>query len=178
MKRAFRDRTGERYGRLLILAHAGTIPGSCSVWLCECECGGRLVVRLSGLLGRTRSCGCLQRQRGQERGRANRTHGEGKGTPEYRAWLGMKSRCLNTSDRGFVDYGRRGIEVWEPWINDYPGFLAYIGRKPSPKHSLDRIDNDGNYEPGNIRWATPAQQNNNRRKPSETTITRRKRASS
>lgn len=87
---------------------------------------------------------------------------EGK-TPEYQAWLGMKKRCYNTNCVDYIDYGGRGIIVYEEWKNSYPLFLAYVGRKPSPEYSLDRYPNtDGNYEPGNVRWATTIEQSNNR----------------
>jgi hypothetical protein len=81
---------------------------------------------------------------------------------EYVAWSGMKQRCFNPKAYGFIYYGARGISVCERWRNNFEAFLADMGLKPSPEHSLDRIDNDGDYEPGNCRWATPKEQQANR----------------
>lgn len=89
-------------------------------------------------------------------------HGESREkSPEYRAWSHVKNRCLNTNDPNYQRYGGRGISVCERWLQSFPNFLADMGRKPTPAHSIDRIDNDGNYEPGNCRWATKAQQSAN-----------------
>lgn len=84
-----------------------------------------------------------------------------KNTPEYRAWVGLKQRCLNTKNPRYENYGGRGIKVHPDWVNDFGRFLKDVGARPSNKHSLDRINNDGNYEPGNAKWATDIEQTNN-----------------
>lgn len=83
-------------------------------------------------------------------------------TPEYRTWTHMKVRCYNKNYESFSNYGGRGIKVCDEWLNDFVAFFNHVGKKPSPQHTLDRIDNDGNYEPGNVRWATKSEQQMNR----------------
>jgi hypothetical protein len=85
-------------------------------------------------------------------------------TPEYRSWLGAKKRCFNPNDKGFKNYGGRGIAMCQTWAKSFEEFYRYMGTKPSPTHSLDRINNDGNYEPGNCRWATAWEQSFNQRR--------------
>lgn len=84
-------------------------------------------------------------------------------SPEQYAWSHMKQRCFNPNNKRYKDYGGRGIKVCDEWVNDFKSFYNYIGERPSSNHSLDRIDNNGNYEPGNVRWSTYEEQNNNRR---------------
>lgn len=99
----------------------------------------------------------------------NRKHGacagtlEPKRTPEYRSWLAMKRRCCNTKNKDYPNYGGRGVVICERWLHDFSAFLADVGPRPSSVHSIDRIDSDGNYEPGNCRWATPIEQSRGRR---------------
>lgn len=95
-----------------------------------------------------------------------RTHGESIGyvpSSEYSVWVGIKTRCLNPNDHGYPRYGGRGITICERWRDSFEAFLADVGRRPSPGHSIDRIDVNGHYEPGNVRWATPLEQSNNKR---------------
>ncbi len=84
-------------------------------------------------------------------------------SPEYSSWCAMKARCLNPNTTRFEQWGGRGIKICPQWVNSFENFYADVGPRPTPKHSIDRIDNDGNYEPGNVRWATPKEQNNNKR---------------
>lgn len=85
--------------------------------------------------------------------------------PEWRTWAHMKERCLNPNNHAYARYGGRGITIYRPWVDSFEAFFAHVGPKPGPEYSLDRIDNDGNYEPGNVRWATPREQGANRLSP-------------
>lgn len=157
------DLTGHRFGRYVVLAFAGRGSRSKPRWLCRCDCGVEKIVGGSNLGRKTRSCGCLYRER---RYTANLRHGDfrgGRRTKEYRAWESMKRRCLSPKAQSYRWYGKRGIRVCDEWLHDFPAFLKHIGRAPSPKHSIDRIESDGNYEPGNVRWATATEQSRNRR---------------
>lgn len=88
----------------------------------------------------------------------------GRKSPEYNSWRAMKARCLNPKDQSYGYYGGRGIKIYEPWINDFAAFYNYVGPRPTPQHTLDRYpNNDGNYEPGNVRWATRQEQSDNQR---------------
>lgn len=153
------DLTGKRFGRLSVtsFAHANP-PRRQAYWNALCDCGERVVVHGSRLrLGHTKSCGCRVRDAGAER---LFVHGE-YGSAEYRTWRGMLNRCHNTREPGFANYGGRGIVVCHRWRDSFKNFLADMGRKPSTRHSIDRIDNDGNYEPDNCRWATAKEQSRN-----------------
>lgn len=136
-------------------------PSRCVRYLCKCDCGSETIVPSSPLRsGATKSCGCLARK---VRGDMNRTHG-GAGATEYSAWLEMKKRCLNSKSKTFLYYGGRGIKVCAQWVNDFAQFLRDVGKKPTPQHSLDRINPNGDYEPHNCRWATKTEQSRNTRK--------------
>lgn len=153
----FKNIAGERFGRLT----ARYIVRNSSqgyVWACSCECGAECIVPRKRLKnGMTRSCGCLPKGGKVRHGHsANRT-----GTKVYRAWMGMKDRCYNPNATKYRSYGGRGITVCERWLGSFEDFFADIGEPPSPSHSIDRIDVNGNYEPSNCRWATPTQQARN-----------------
>jgi hypothetical protein len=161
----FDNLTGKRFGRLLVIRRIGRPdrPGQSTIWECRCDCG--VVRQLPATYlkqGQTKSCGCLRQEM---YGRQSRTHG-GSGTPEYCSWCKMLRRCYNPTDRSFGNYGKRGISVCDRWRGKTDGFVNFIsdmGKKPSRRHTLDRINNDGNYDPSNCRWATPAMQSRNRR---------------
>lgn len=157
------DRTGLRYGRLTVLRKAarGTDAKSrITRWHCRCDCGAETVVRAADLTaGRTSSCGCL---RAEMTGSAARIHGMSD-SPEHRAWRAMRARCSNPNGQDYAYYGARGIVVCERW-ESFSCFLADMGPRPGPGYSIDRINVDGNYEPGNTRWATRKQQMRNTRR--------------
>jgi len=157
--RNFKDLAGKRFGRLLVIEPAGKDKGWRMLWRCNCACGKEIVIPGTYMVsGDTRSCGCLRREG------THRTHGM-KGTPEYRAWKGMIQRCTNPKVEFYKDYGGRGIKVSSQWRHDFQSFFKFIGPRPSAKHSLDRFpDVNGNYEPGNVRWATQKQQMLNTRR--------------
>lgn len=132
-------------------------------WLYRCVCGNETVA-IPRLVenGEKRSCGCFKKA---FIGLATKTHGNSTGrriTPELRAYFSAKERCYNPKNERFPHYGGRGIKMCEKWLNDPSSFLEDMGKKPSPKHSIDRINVDGDYEPTNCRWASPAVQNHNR----------------
>ena len=152
---------GQTHGRLVAIAFVEH-----NRWRFRCECGNeRVILAYSVASGNTRSCGCLQSEARASNGKRNRKHGEGHSqrSPEYRAWSGMKERCYLISNISYPHYGGRGIAICDRWRNSFNAFLEDMGRKPSPKHSLDRIDPNGHYEPGNVRWATDSEQRNNKR---------------
>lgn len=151
---------GQRFGRLVILARAENGKKFARRWECLCDCGTVKAVHESSIkTGGTKSCGCWFRE---TRGSLNLSHGHSK-TAIYMTWTSMKMRCLNPRVRSWVDYGGRGITVCERWVNSFENFLADMGEKPDANSQIDRIDNNGNYEPANCRWVSPAKNGRNKR---------------
>ena len=159
------DLTGERFGLLVVLQRSSARQNRHVLWDCACDCGRSAICASVNLkTGHTKSCGCL-RGKSQTHGHARR---EGK-TATYRVWCAMHNRCNDPASIRFQEYGGRGIVVCQEW-NEFQSFLGDMGERPSPRHSIDRINNDGNYEPANCRWATSVEQANNKRTTTMLTV--------
>lgn len=153
--------SGKKLGRWLVISRNKDPQhkGVGTYWNCVCDCGCKKAVDGSDLReGKSTSCGCFKLEMRIKHGNAI----TGKMSHEYRCWIAIRSRCNSEANDHYADYGGRGIRVCERW-NSFENFLADMGLKPSPKHSIGRKDNNGNYEPSNCRWETMSQQNRNRR---------------
>lgn len=149
-------RPGDKYWHLTLLHPTK----SESFWLCRCDCGVEKEFQVAHVrTGNSKSCGCMRLQLMRE---GNTIHGMSR-TIEYSIWGGMIDRCYNPNSGNYRHWGDRGIVVCDRWRDSFEAFLEDMGKRPSPTHSIDRINNDGNYEPGNVRWATPSEQARNTR---------------
>lgn len=157
------DLTNQTFGKLKVVSRADNRvepSGRSKVyWLCKCECGNEKEIESSSLrAGTSKSCGCVGRGKIKN---LNLSHNKYK-TPEYRAYQKMKERCLNKNVDRYKNYGGRGITICDSWLESFQNFYEDMGERPSPEHSLDRKNVNGNYEKENCRWATKNQQDNNK----------------
>jgi hypothetical protein len=153
------DITGQRFGKLTVIKPSEERRNREVIWQCQCDCGNISYVRSACLRrGTTTSCGCL---RPAPHGHAYDR--DGVRSSEYRSWEAMKRRCYSPKHVHYKNYGGRGIQVYDEWRKSFQSFLDHVGMKPGPEYSIERIENEGNYEPGNVKWATPKEQAANRR---------------
>jgi len=150
---------GKKFGRWTVLRYARSRRGA-AMWVCKCKCGVEREIPTGNLRsGGSTSCGCFQREVTSKRATKHKQSFH----PIYRCWVGMKDRCSNKSTMCFKDYGGRGIKVCDRWLADFWNFWDDMAPGWRPNLSIDRIDVNGNYEPGNCRWATQSEQMRNTR---------------
>lgn len=150
---------GKKINRLQILDAVYDYSSKRTYFLCKCDCGNsKKIESYSVKKGLSKSCGCLLKEIISQ---CNKTHGLSK-TSEYKIWKNMKNRCYRTSSKGYKHYGGRGITVCKRWLKSFQLFISDVGKRPSPKHSLGRLDNNKGYKPSNCEWQTDTEQANNK----------------
>ena len=156
-----KDLTGQQFTRLTVLYRVEDYITKSGIkqtqWLCQCSCGNKTKAKTNTLTSnRVKSCGCLNRELAAKRGKEKLTKHGYHNTPEYKSWQAMKQRCLNKNSPNYPLYGGRGITICNQWLNNFETFLSDLGKCP-PNHVLDRIDNEGHYEPNNCIWSSKEQ---------------------
>ena len=165
-----KDLTDQKFGRLTAIKISDPDTKGRRNWVCACNCGNTIITAATHLKkGHTKSCGCLRRESGRFHAarvhKSNVTHGKSK-TLLYKVCVNMMSRCNNPRTEGYCSYGGRGIKfLFESAAEAMEYITSELGQRPGKSHSIDRINNEGNYERGNLRWATPSEQGFNRRSP-------------
>lgn len=160
---------GKRFERLIPQKIIPKYKNNRDYLECKCDCGNTVYVMAKHLIrGATKSCGCYRNEMRRAKGK-NKTHGL-TNSKEYHSWKGIKQRCCNPNDAGYSNYGGRGIKMCDRWLNSFEAFLEDMGSSPSPKHSIDRINVNGDYCPENCRWTTPKEQGDNKRNTNSLTV--------
>jgi hypothetical protein len=156
------DLTGRRFGRLFVIGKSETKSADRkTLWDVICDCGVFKKVRTHAIAkGGTISCGCYQKERKFKHGHTLRSKEMSK---EYKCWVGIRSRCLDSKNKSYKNYGGSGIKLYSEWQTNFTEFLAHVGEAPTKDHVIDRIDSSGDYAPGNVRWVTKSQSCMNRR---------------
>lgn len=158
------DLTGERYERLVVIKKVGVSKDGQKTYLCKCDCGNVKIIKSGNLRsGKTKSCGCYNSDKVKMRNKHNSKHG-GCGSRLYSIWIDMRARCKYEKAINWHLYGGRGIKVCKDWDNDFESFRKWaLSNGYESGLQLDRVDNDGNYEPDNCKWSSRSEQGNNRR---------------
>jgi hypothetical protein len=159
---------GDKYNRLTIIEEVKPLYDKRNKMVrivkCECECGNKSNYRLADIKrGMTKSCGCLHIELSTTRSIKRLTTHNKSNINEYKTWGNIKTRCYNKNREEYKNYGGRGITVCDRWLSSFENFYKDMGHKPTPSHSIDRINVNGNYEPDNCKWSTRKEQANNKR---------------